>query len=497
MGIPAAVSFTCIGLALIGRAFSATRARRLSALLAVVVIAITDLSLTGYLYGAKSMYSLPPFTGIAMQTATMLFMLGIALLLSTPERQPIRVLIDPGAGGKLARRALPTVVLAPLALGWMRVWAQGAGLIDDAFGTAMGTLVEITMLIALVWWAAKMVRAHERVLHDRERTHALRARQLGALYEFTDRLHHAGSLQEVYDSALDSILNALGCQRASILLFDQSNVMRFVAWRGLSDGYRKAVEGHSPWKAGEANATPIGVGDIEQADLDHALKAVIRGEEIRSLAFIPLVADGGLIGKFMVYYPAPQDFTEAEFDLALTIARQLAFAVERQCTEEDLRENEERLRLATQTGKVGIWDWDIPANRVSWTDSLYAIHGVTREQFTGTVESFSTLVHPEDRLRVHQAIERSLAGRTNYEMEMRAVRPDGQIIWLFTSAMVLRVDGQPYRMIGATVDISGSKRAEAALREADRRKDEFLATLAHELRNPLAPITNAVVTPQK
>jgi hypothetical protein len=69
-----------------------------------------------------------------------------------------------------------------------------------------------------------------------------------ALYQFTDRLYRAEAVDEVYAAALDAIRQSLGCDRASILVFDEAGVMKFVAWQGLSDGYRAAVEGHSPWQ---------------------------------------------------------------------------------------------------------------------------------------------------------------------------------------------------------------------------------------------------------
>src|SRR5262245_43635324 len=68
-----------------------------------------------------------------------------------------------------------------------------------------------------------------------------------ALYELTDRLYRGESANDAYEAALDAMEGALGCKRASILLFDDAGVMRFAAWRGLSDDYRRAVEGHSPW----------------------------------------------------------------------------------------------------------------------------------------------------------------------------------------------------------------------------------------------------------
>jgi PAS domain S-box-containing protein len=76
---------------------------------------------------------------------------------------------------------------------------------------------------------------------------AKRADEQAALYEFTDRLFRAGSVVDIYEAALDFIVRALECERASILLFDDSGGMKFVAWRGLSDRYRQTVEGHSPW----------------------------------------------------------------------------------------------------------------------------------------------------------------------------------------------------------------------------------------------------------
>ena len=77
------------------------------------------------------------------------------------------------------------------------------------------------------------------------------ARQQEALYRLSDQLHRVNYLEDVFNAALDAISSALQCERASILLFDDQKVMRFVAWRGLSDEYRQATEGHSPWEADE------------------------------------------------------------------------------------------------------------------------------------------------------------------------------------------------------------------------------------------------------
>ena len=163
------------------------------------------------------------------------------------------------------------------------------------------------------------------------------------LYNLTDRLHRAESRAASYDAAMDAMFDGLACQRASILLFDKTGLMKFVAWRGLSEGYRRAVEGHSPWTREDANARPILIGDIDAAELDDSLKQTIRAEGIGALGFFPLVAEGQLIGKFMGYYDRPQRFEDATVELGLTIARQLAFALSRIAAAEARRRLEKAL----------------------------------------------------------------------------------------------------------------------------------------------------------
>src|SRR5262245_38628047 len=164
-----------------------------------------------------------------------------------------------------------------------------------------------------------------------------------ALYRFTDSLFRAGSPRDVYVAALDAIERALYCERASILLFDEAGVMRFVAWRGLSDGYRQAVERHCPWARDAEDPQPVVIEDVDRADLSDSLEATVKAEGIGALAFIPLLANGGLIGKFMTYYDEPHAFGETEIEVAVTIARQLAFSLQRMRAEDARRRAEEEL----------------------------------------------------------------------------------------------------------------------------------------------------------
>jgi GAF domain-containing protein len=139
-------------------------------------------------------------------------------------------------------------------------------------------------------------------------------------------LQHCTSSNDCYEAALDAIARALACERASILLFDETQIMRFAAWRGLSQGYRQAVEGHSPWTPDAHDPQPIGIEDVAKADLPDALRQTVLGEDIRAAAFIPILLDGRLSGKFMAYHRLPHSFSEAEIDVRWSLRDCLALA---------------------------------------------------------------------------------------------------------------------------------------------------------------------------
>ncbi|HEX2489811.1 MAG TPA: PAS domain S-box protein, partial [Blastocatellia bacterium] len=208
-----------------------------------------------------------------------------------------------------------------------------------------GALVEISLTVSPLRDKAGKIIGAAKIARDiterkrAEQTLAEGARQQRALYQLADHLHRAQSIDDVYNAALDAIRSALRCDRAAILLFDENGVMRFAGWRGLSDAYRRAVECLSPWKSDDKYPEPVSVNDVDLAEIDDSLKAVHKGEGIGALAFIPLISRGKIIGKFMTYFNAPHVFSDGELALSLTIARQLAFGIDRKRAEKLFRQN--------------------------------------------------------------------------------------------------------------------------------------------------------------
>ena len=157
-----------------------------------------------------------------------------------------------------------------------------------------------------------------------------------------------------------------------------------------------------------------------------------------------------------------------------------------------LAKSEESLQLALEVGRAGCWDWDLVTAKVAWSRGHYEILGYRVGEITPSYQVWADRLHPGDRPRIENEIRRSMAGRTDYAADFRVIWPDGSLHWMNARARYeYGENGACRRMVGVMADVTERKQAELALQEADRRKDEFLAMLAHELRNPLTPIRNA------
>jgi PAS domain S-box-containing protein len=171
----------------------------------------------------------------------------------------------------------------------------------------------------------------------------------------------------------------------------------------------------------------------------------------------------------------------------------MADVTERKQVEEVLRIERERLALALQAGQMGVYDFDVVNDSLWWSPQTYAVFGVSPETFTATRASVAALIHPDDRQEFLERRAAAIAERRPFVHEFRSVRPDGRIVWISHRGQAeYDAAGRAVRNFGVSLDVTERKMAEQALREADRKKDDFIATLAHELRNPLAPIRNAV-----
>jgi PAS domain S-box-containing protein len=304
-----------------------------------------------------------------------------------------------------------------------------------------------------------------------------REAELAALFRLTDRLYRAREVSDIYDASLAAITSTMNCKRASILLFDPSGVMKFVAQKGLSAKYVDGVEGHTPWRPGEAQPGPIFVENIDDTNESRHIKEIIKKENICGLAFLPLISQGVVIGKFMTYYEQPHKFTPAEVELAVTIARQLGFAIERFRAEaaakkvaEELRESEERFRLMSENAPVMIWMSDAKGGCLHLNRMQREFWNVEEDALADF--DWRTSMHPEDMPEIVKRVSEALANKTSVSVEGRYRNAQGSYRILHTDARPrVSPDGELLGMIGVNVDITERKEAEQLRREmndADR-----------------------------
>jgi PAS domain S-box-containing protein len=322
----------------------------------------------------------------------------------------------------------------------------------------------------------------ERVAAE-QRCHILKE-ELYAELGIMQTLHEIGMkplrqdhFNELLPDILDAAMRLTGADMGNIQLLDAANAsLTVAAQRGFGrpflEHFERVAQGETASDEALSSAHRVVIPDVKtSASLAGTpAQAVLLQAGVRALQSTPLVRRSGrVLGVLSTHYRHPRSFSERDLRLLDLIARQATDLIAKSHTEQALRATQERLALATRTGKVGIWNWDIEADRVTWSDSLYRMHGVGVDTFDGTVGGFSRLVHPDDRARVNAALEQTLAMDAPYDIEFRALRPDGNIVWLMTSALVVRKADRPVRMLGATMDITGVKHAEQALRESEQR----------------------------
>ncbi|UHG94100.1 PAS domain S-box protein [Spirosoma oryzicola] len=213
------------------------------------------------------------------------------------------------------------------------------------------------------------------------------------------------------------------------------------------------------------------------------LLRVIAEQTLFDVEFRIVRDDGGL--RWLSGYGR---VTKVEADVPVQISGVMLDVTERKEAEEALKRSEERLQKALSIRTVGVIYFDLEGTIHDANDAFGRMSGYTRRDFIEGRVRWDELTPPEFMAVTRNAQQeyRLKGENTPYEKQYR--RPDGSHWWgLFAGKQLGKDD-----YIEFVLDISESKQAQQALEETDRRKDEFLAMLAHELRNPLAPVRNGI-----
>jgi PAS domain S-box-containing protein len=242
----------------------------------------------------------------------------------------------------------------------------------------------------------------------------------------------------------------------------------------------------------EINGRPIAeiIGRETFEQLRPQFERVLRGETVR---YEDQVQYPGIGRRWISAVYTPTRDARDEIDGWVAVIIDIDDRIKaQQHNEETARKTQEIFKLVHSIGSIGHWEWNAQTDENRWSPEIEALYGLPPGGFAGGYDGWVKLLHPDDidnaAADVQQALETG-----KYFTEFRVVWPDGSVHWLEARAKVFHDEqGKPLRIAGVNMDVTERKRIEEALKDADRRKDQFLATLAHELRNPLAPLRNGL-----
>ncbi|HEU5414598.1 MAG TPA: ATP-binding protein [Candidatus Angelobacter sp.] len=255
--------------------------------------------------------------------------------------------------------------------------------------------------------------------------------------------------------------------------------------------------------------TPLRLGSSAKEDRPWRSLMVKASEATSSgwLAAPLLTRDGRNLGLIQLSRKINGEFSSDDEAILVQLAHMASVAIdnvrlyreaqeqigENKRTQEALERSKESMQLAQQYVGIGIWEWDLQTGALVWSEQLRRLHGFSGE-FDGKYESWMESIHAEDRQQVHRAITDAMAHNGEYEVQYRVVFPDKSVHWLEARGRTIVIAGTAVRMLGVAMDISSRKSAEEALRQSEKlaATGHLAASIAHEINNPLAAVTNAL-----
>jgi PAS domain S-box-containing protein len=308
-----------------------------------------------------------------------------------------------------------------------------------------------------------------RTLSDRRR-HLLTSRQHLLIHHAIDGiLAEATGLEDAAAGVLQTLGKYLGWQVTVLWVAGEETLRCVEVWHKLNaapDGFEEArlrtscVRGEGLPGIAWAENRPVWASELPQEGRFVGEADSPEGAPRSVLAF-PISGSGGPCGIIELLGSEVLHRDEELHYAVWLVGRRIGQFFDRRRDQEELREAEEQLRLATEAGRVGLLDWDVLADERRCSGAMAEIYGYPPGEFNLSYEEFLERVHPDDRGRVRSTLDAAVAAGAPYELEFRIVRPAGDIRWVHAKGRVHRDEkGVFARMLGVSLDVTEKKQAE-------------------------------------
>ena len=325
--------------------------------------------------------------------------------------------------------------------------------------------------------------------------HQQRRGMRNVLANLADRIRDLKTADEIRYEAAAILGEALGASRVGYGTIDHAGAVMSVVRDWCAPGVdtlagATALDSYGPpvdeLKLG--NSIVITCVDDDPGTAPHA--GALRALGAAALVNVPVIADGRLAAVLYVNDASPRNWRAEELVLIKEMAARIHAAGERLLVVAALRESEAKFRIIADAMPQMVWSTLPDGYHDYYNEQWYRYTGVPHNSTDG--DGWNGIFHPDDQERAWATWRACLETGNTYEIQYRLRHHSGVYRWVLGRALPVRDEhGRITRWMGTCTDINDQKQAEEELRQASGRKDEFLAMLAHELRNPLAPISSA------
>jgi PAS domain S-box-containing protein len=343
-----------------------------------------------------------------------------------------------------------------------------------------------------------------------ERAAQRSARMFAALSDTNEAIMRVSSAQDLYQRICEAAVHGGRLLAASVCIPGPSSAdAQIVAIAGAGAdtlrNVRLSIDASTPAGCGLVGTafrsqTPCISNDFLNDSRTSYWHEIARQADIAAGAALPLVQHGRTIGVLLLYSTDKNAFDDDVAHLLMHMGRNVVFALEnlkreaeRKIAEDQFRAAEARLKRATRGANDGLWELDV-ANRAMWVSEHFAeMFGFEQQEFLGARQKFFEVLHADDRVRVRDAIERTIRDDVLVDVEVRATTHGGAVRWYrIRGALERDANGVPLTVSGSQRDITQRQQYALALLEAtetaaaaNKAKSQFLANMSHEIRTPM------------